>query len=80
MFEINCNQTNNRNSIKQQKTISTTAELDYSFLLLASERNAVFSSFSNNSTFFECNFREQEHLKRENGNENEKYLLLVNRQ
>ena len=35
----------------------------------ASERNAVFSSFSNTSTFFEWLFREQEHLKRENGNE-----------
>ena len=32
------------------------------------------------TTFFEWHFREQEHLKRENGNEMEKYLLLVNRQ
>ena len=65
----------------KQTTISTTAELGFSFLLLASERKAVFSSFylnTNYPTFFECIFREQEHLKRENGNEMEKYLLLAN--
>ena len=50
-------------------TISTTVELGFSILLSASERNAVFSRFSNISTYFECNFREQEHLKCENGNE-----------
>ena len=59
-----------------------TNKLNFNFLLLLSarERNAVFSSFSSNSTFFEWHFREQEHLKRENGNEMKKYLLLVNQQ
>ena len=56
------------------------AELDFLLIPSASERNAVFSSFSNISTFFEWNFREREHLKRENGNEMEKYLLLANQQ
>ena len=43
--------------------------------------NAVFSSFYPIfSAFFEWLFREQEHLKRENGNGMEKYLLLANRQ
>ena len=38
----------------KQTTISTTTELDFLPLLLsASERNVVFSSFSNISTFFE---------------------------
>ena len=63
----------------KQMTISTTTELDF-HLLSASERNAVFSSFSNNSAFLEWHFREQEHLKRENGNDMEKYLLLANQQ
>ena len=74
MVEIGWNQT-------KQTTISTTTELDFLLLLLsASERNAVFSRYSNNPTFLEWQFREQKHLKRENGNEMEKYLLLVNRQ
>ena len=67
----------------KQTTISTTTELDY-LLLSASERNAVFSSFNTAilllSAFFEWLFREQEHLKRENGNEMKKYLLLANQQ
>ena len=63
----------------KQTTISTTTELDFLLLLSESDRNAVFSSFHPNfSTFFEWLFREQEHLKRENGNEMEKYLLLAN--
>ena len=59
-----------------------TNKLNFNFLLLLSarERNVVFSSFSSIPTFFEWHFREQEHLKRENGNEMEKYLLLANRQ
>ena len=60
-------------------TISTMTELDF-LLLSASERNAVLSSFTNNSTIFEWLFREQEHLKRENGNEMEMYLLIANQQ
>ena len=53
----------------------------YLFLLSASERNKVFSSFYPIfSAFLEWLFREQEHLNRENGNEMEKYLLLVNQQ
>ena len=76
MVEIGCNQTNN--DFDNDRT-------RFSFLLLsASERNAVFSSFTTAilllSAFFECIFREQEHLKRENGNEMEKYLLLANQQ
>ena len=57
-------------------------KLNFNFLLLLSarERNVVFSSFSSISTFFEWHFQEQKHLKRENGNEMEKYLLLANRQ
>ena len=35
---------------------------------------------SHNTIFFEWHFREQKHLKRENGNEMEKYLLLANQQ
>ena len=64
-----------------KQTISTTTEIDF-IILSASERNAAFSSFTNPifSAFLEWLFREQEHLKRENGNEMEKYLLLVNRQ
>ena len=42
----------------KQTTISTTAELDFLLLLSASERNAVLSSFTNISTFFEWLFRE----------------------
>ena len=58
-----------------------TNKLNFNFLLLsARERNAVFSSYSSISTFFEWHFREHEHLKRENGNEMEKYLLLANQQ
>ena len=58
-----------------------TNKLNFNFLLLsARERNVVFSSFSSISTFFEWHFQEQKHLKRENGNEMEKYLLLANRQ
>ena len=59
----------------KQTTISTTAELDFLLLLSVSEGNAVFSSFTNISTFFECLLREQKHLKRENGNENGKVLV-----
>ena len=58
-----------------------TNKLNFNFLLFsARERNAVFSSFPIYTTFLEWHFREQKHLKRENGNEMEKYLLLVNRQ
>ena len=58
-----------------------TNKLNFNSLLLsARERNAVFSSLPNLSAFFEWHFREQKHLKRENGNEMEKYLLLANRQ
>ena len=58
-----------------------TNKLNFNFLLLsARERNAVFSSLPNLSAFFEWHFREQKHLKRENGNEMEKYLLLANQQ
>ena len=47
-----------------------THKLNFNFLLLsARERNAVFSSFPIFSAFFEWHFREQEHLKRENGTE-----------
>ena len=57
-----------------------TNKLNFNFLLLLSarERNAVFSSFLKLLTFFEWHFREHEHLKRENENEMEKYLLLAN--
>ena len=56
----------------------TTIELDFLLLLSASERNAVFSRFRPSiSAFLEWLFREQEHLKRENGNKMEKYLLLA---
>ena len=82
MVEIDCNQTNNRNSTKQM-TISTTTELDF-LLLSTSEGNVVLSSFNPTilllSAFFEWLVREQEHLKRENGNEMEKYLLIANQQ
>ena len=47
----------------KQTTISTTTELDFLLLLSTSERNAVFSSYSNNPTFLEWQFRDQEHLK-----------------
>ena len=60
-----------------------TNKLNFNFLLLllsARERNAVFSSYPNISAFFEWHSREQKHLKRENGNEMEKYLLLANQQ
>ena len=59
-----------------------TNKLNFNFLLLLSarERNAVFSSFTSSTTLFEWIFREQKHLKHENGNEKEKYLLLANRQ
>ena len=59
-----------------------TNKLNFNFLLLLSarERNAVFSNLPILSAFFEWHFREHEHLKRENGNEMEKYLLLANRQ
>ena len=58
-----------------------TNKLNFNFLLLLSarERNAVFSTFPIFSAFLEWHFREQEHLKRENGNEMEKYLLIANR-
>ena len=49
-------------AIKQTTMISTTAELDFLFLLSASERNAAFSNYSNTLTFFELLFREQERL------------------
>ena len=50
-------------AIKQTTMISTTAELDFLFLLSASERNAVFSSFHPKLlAFLEWLFREQEHL------------------
>ena len=65
----------------KQITISTTIELDFLLLLSASEGNAVFSSFNSIlSAFLEWLFREQEHLKCENENEMEKYLLLANQQ
>ena len=59
-----------------------TNKLNFNFplLLLVRERNAVFFSFSSNTTFFEWHFREQKHLKHENENEMEKYWLPVNRQ
>ena len=44
-----------------------TNKLNFPFLFLSMrDRNAVFSSFSSNSTFFEWYFQEQKHLKREN--------------
>ena len=59
-----------------------TNKLNFNFLLLLSarERNAVFSNLPILSAFFEWHSREHEHLKRENENEMEKYLLLANQQ
>jgi len=59
-----------------------TNKLNFNYLLLLSarERYAVFSSFTSTSTLFEWHFRELEHLKDENGNDMEKYLLLANQQ
>ena len=45
-----------------------TNKFNFNFLLLLSgrERNAVFSSFTSISAFFEWHFQEQKHLKRKN--------------
>ena len=66
----------------KQMTMSVTAEVDYLHIhiLSASERNTVLSSISKDTAFLEWLVREQEHLKRENGNGMEKYLLLASRQ
>ena len=69
MTEIDCNQINN--DLDNDKTRFS------SIFFSVSERNPVLTSLNSMlSTFCECTFREQEHLKRENEDEMESTCCL----
>ena len=66
-----------KRGVKQTNNVATKEDIRY---CLSGVGEILLVSSDNILTLLECTLREQEHLKRENGNEMEKYLLLANQQ